>query len=120
MDEKEQGLVGRIKEKLVESKQKWAREGRLLTGETADPEAERLPPGQRLVQNWPVLDLGIKPKVALESWRLTVDGLVENPLSWGWAEFKAQPQVRRSATSIASPPGRATTTIGRASPRAIC
>jgi DMSO/TMAO reductase YedYZ molybdopterin-dependent catalytic subunit len=94
MDEKEQGLVGRIKEKLVESKQKWAREGRLLTGETADPEAERLPPGQRLVQNWPVLDLGIKPKVALESWRLTVDGLVENPLSWGWAEFKAQPQVR--------------------------
>ena len=30
MDEKEPGLVGRIKDKLVESKQKWAREGRLL------------------------------------------------------------------------------------------
>jgi DMSO/TMAO reductase YedYZ molybdopterin-dependent catalytic subunit len=93
MDEKDPGLVGRIKEKLVESKQKWAREGRLLTGETADPAAERLPPGQRQVQNWPVLDLGIKPKIALESWRLTVDGLVANPLSWGWAEFLAQPQV---------------------------
>ena len=93
MGEKEPGLVGRIKEKLVESKQKWAREGRLLTGETADPAAERLPPGQRLVQNWPVLDLGIKPKIALETWRLTVDGLVENPLSWSWPEFQAQPQV---------------------------
>ena len=36
MAEKEPGVLGRIKEKLVESKQKWAREGRLLTGETAD------------------------------------------------------------------------------------
>jgi DMSO/TMAO reductase YedYZ molybdopterin-dependent catalytic subunit len=94
MDEKDTSLAGRIKEKLVESKQKWAREGRLLTGETADPAAERLPPGQRLVQNWPVLDLGIKPKIAPESWRLTVDGLVASPLSWSWAEFQAQPQVQ--------------------------
>ena len=97
MDEKEHGLVGRIKNKLVDSKQKWAREGRLLTGEMADPAAERLPPGQRLVQNWPVLDLGIKPKIAPESWRLTVDGLVENPLSWSWAEFQAQPQVEMTS-----------------------
>ena len=49
MDEKDPGLVGRVKDKLIESKQKWAREGRLLTGERADPAAERLPPGQRLV-----------------------------------------------------------------------
>jgi DMSO/TMAO reductase YedYZ molybdopterin-dependent catalytic subunit len=97
MDEKDPGLVGRVKDKLIESKQKWAREGRLLTGERADPAAERLPPGQRLVQNWPVLDLGIKPKIAPESWRLTVDGLVENPLSWSWAEFQAQPQVEMTS-----------------------
>jgi DMSO/TMAO reductase YedYZ molybdopterin-dependent catalytic subunit len=97
MDEKEPGLVGRIKDKLIESKQKWAREGRLLTGERADPAAERLPPGQRLVQNWPVLDLGIKPKIAPESWRLTVDGLVAHPLSWSWAEFQAQPQIRSTS-----------------------
>jgi DMSO/TMAO reductase YedYZ molybdopterin-dependent catalytic subunit len=94
MDDKEPGLVGRIKERLIESKQKWAREGRLLTGEISDPAAERLPPGQRLVRNWPVLDLGIKPKIALESWRLTVDGLVARPLSWSWAEFQAQPQTQ--------------------------
>jgi DMSO/TMAO reductase YedYZ molybdopterin-dependent catalytic subunit len=97
MDDKEPGLDGRIKERLIESKQKWAREGRLLTGETADPAAERLPPGQRLVRNWPVLDLGIKPKIALENWSLAVDGLVARPLSWSWAEFQAQPQVRSTS-----------------------
>ncbi len=93
MDGKEPGLAGRIKDRLVESKRKWAREGRLLTGTQADPAAARLPPGQRQVQNWPVLDRGIRPKVALESWRLTVDGLVETPLSWSWADLQAQPQV---------------------------
>ena len=93
MDEKEPGRAGGLREKVVESKQRWAREGRLLTGETADPAAERLPPGQRLVQNWPVLDLGIKPRIDLEAWRLAVDGLVANPISWSWAEFQAQPQV---------------------------
>lgn len=94
MGENETGLIGQIKQKLVESKQKWAREGRLLTGATADPAAERLPPGQRPVQNWPVLDLGIKPKVSLESWRLAADGLVANPIAWSWADFQAQPQVQ--------------------------
>ena len=39
---------GKSRQKLVETKQKWAREGRLLTGKTADP-AQRLPPGQREV-----------------------------------------------------------------------
>ncbi len=94
MGENDTGLIGQIKQKLIESKQKWAREGRLLTGATGDPGAERLPPGQRQVQNWPVLDLGIKPRVPLESWRLTADGLVANPIVWSWAEFEAQPQVQ--------------------------
>lgn len=76
--------------KLVESKQKWAEEGRLLTGAAA-PRADRLPPGQREVKNWPVLDLGIQPEIALDQWELTIDGLVENPTSWGWTQFKSQP-----------------------------
>jgi DMSO/TMAO reductase YedYZ molybdopterin-dependent catalytic subunit len=46
-----------INDKLVKSKQKWASEGRLLTGQTSRPDEERLPPGQKLVTNWPVLDL---------------------------------------------------------------
>lgn len=82
---------GEIREKLVATKEAWARDGRALTGETADPAVERLPPGQRLVQDWPVLDLGILPKVDTGNWALTVDGLVENPVRWSWEDFRAQP-----------------------------
>lgn len=87
------GLTGKVKAKLVETKQKWAHEGRLLTGETAEPAAVRLPPGQREVKNWPVLDLGIQPEVTAEQWKLEVDGLVETPTTWRFADFQAQPQV---------------------------
>jgi DMSO/TMAO reductase YedYZ molybdopterin-dependent catalytic subunit len=86
-------LLGKVKPKLVESKQKWADEGRLLTGRHADP-AQRLPPGQREVKNWPVLDLGVQPDVPIQKWRLDVDGLVDNPVSWSWQDFAAQPQAK--------------------------
>ena len=68
------GLLGRVMAKLVDSKQKWAREGRLLTGASAAPGAVRLPPGQREVKNWPVLDLGIQPEVTRSAWKLEVSG----------------------------------------------
>jgi len=94
MAEDDGGLVARAKRKLIESKERWAREGRLITGRSARPEAVRLPPGQRKVENWPVLDLGVRPDVTLERWQLTVDGLVEHPIRWNWAEFRAQPVFR--------------------------
>jgi DMSO/TMAO reductase YedYZ molybdopterin-dependent catalytic subunit len=84
--------VPRARQKLVESKTRWAREGRLLTG-TAVPRADRLPPGQRRVADWPVLDLGTQPEVAAAAWHLDVDGLVANPVNWDWAAFQAQPQL---------------------------
>ncbi len=80
-----------INAKLVASKQKWAKDGRLLTGTTSRPEEQRLPPGQKLVTNWPVLDLGIQPDVSKDVWRLTIDGLVEEPLIWDWHSFQDQP-----------------------------
>ena len=80
------------KDKLVATKQAWARAGRLLTGKVGDPEHDRLPPGQRLVQNWPVLDLGVQPSIATADWRLVVDGLVANPIDWSWDDLLAQPQ----------------------------
>jgi DMSO/TMAO reductase YedYZ molybdopterin-dependent catalytic subunit len=85
---------GRVREKLVATKEKWAREGRALTGQEADPNRVRLPPGQRLVEDWPVLDLGVTPRLDTGNWRLTVDGLVENPVGWRWADLQAQPQER--------------------------
>src|SRR5215218_7850604 len=85
-------ILGRIKDKLIEKKQNWAREGRLLTGTQGDPERDRLPPGQRLVRDWPVLDLGAQPNVTPEKFRLDVDGVVEHKLSLRLDEFMALPQ----------------------------
>ena len=82
---------GQISEKLVETKSGWAKSGRGLTGRSADPEQNRLPPGQRLVENWPVLDLGVTPRLTPENWSLLVDGLVEQPLRWKWQDFSNQP-----------------------------
>ena len=85
-------LSGKLKDKLIDSKQKWAADGRLLTGKTA-ARSERLPPGQRRVENWPVLDLGIQPEIPLHAWRLFVDGEVENPVILKWDEFTDLPKV---------------------------
>ncbi len=78
--------------KLTRAKRQWARNSRLLTGTPADPDVTRLPPGQRLVQDWPVLDLGNQPEVTPQRFRLDVDGLVRRPLSLSLAEFMALPQ----------------------------
>ncbi len=53
----------------------------------------KLPVGQRVVENWPVLDLGEQPAIPLDAWRLEVAGLVENPLTLDWEQFMALPQV---------------------------
>src|SRR6201996_7841262 len=84
-------ITGEIRDKLIGRKQDWAREGRLLTGTTADPAQDRLPPGQRLVKDWPVLDLGAQPNVTPEKFRLDVDGAVENRLSLRLDEFMTLP-----------------------------
>jgi DMSO/TMAO reductase YedYZ molybdopterin-dependent catalytic subunit len=78
--------------KLTASKRRWAAEGKFLTGKISRPETERLPPGQHLVKNWPVLDLGQQPSVSTQTWKLDVRGLVEHPITLGWADFQALEQ----------------------------
>lgn len=80
-------------DKLTAAKQAWARAGRLLTGKPDPDHSLRLPPGQRLVTNWPVLDLGVQPHVPTESWTLEIGGAVENPMQLDWAAFLALPQM---------------------------
>jgi DMSO/TMAO reductase YedYZ molybdopterin-dependent catalytic subunit len=92
-DEPDDDKLAESRPKLVAAKERWAREGRLLTGGRGARD-ERLPPGQHLVRDWPVLDLGILPEVEAKDWRLRVDGLVENKLDWSWDEFSAQPPFR--------------------------
>jgi DMSO/TMAO reductase YedYZ molybdopterin-dependent catalytic subunit len=80
--------------KLTTTKQRWADEGRFLTGRATRPEADRLPPGQHLVRDWPVLDLGVQPKLTLETWTLRIYGAVTEAVTWDWAAFRGQPQHR--------------------------
>jgi DMSO/TMAO reductase YedYZ molybdopterin-dependent catalytic subunit len=86
------GLIGKIKEKLIRSKEKTAEEHRHITGRVDLDHVKRLPPGQHLVEKWPVLDLGIQPEVALGNWRLRIDGAVENPMTLTFDDFLALPQ----------------------------
>ncbi|NGM21887.1 sulfite oxidase-like oxidoreductase [Roseomonas stagni] len=94
-DEEEVPLAGKVRDKLVEAKQGWARDGRLLTGTTSSPDRDRLPPGQRLVTDFPVLDLGVQPDVNRANFRLRVEGLCAAPLRLTLDEFMALPQQER-------------------------
>jgi len=84
----------RFRDKLIRTKENWARAGRLLTGQTSDPARDRLPPGQRLVTDFPVLDLGVQPHLAEEEVRLRLDGLVSVPTLLDWAALQALPRQR--------------------------
>ncbi len=81
-------------ERYLAAKQAWAEK---QTARGIQPRttraSERLPPGQHLTTGFPVLDLGVQPEVPLEKWTLTLDGLVENPITLDWAAFSALPQV---------------------------
>jgi DMSO/TMAO reductase YedYZ molybdopterin-dependent catalytic subunit len=79
--------------RLTRSKQRWAQEGRFLTGKTSGPEEQRLPPGQHLTRDWPTLDLGLTPEISLDRWHLDVYGAIENPQFWSFAEFSARAQT---------------------------
>ena len=78
--------------KLTSTKRKWAEQGKFLTGRVSRPEIDRLPPGQHLVKDWPVLDLGQQPNVSPSQWTLDIRGLVNNPVSLDWAALQALPQ----------------------------
>lgn len=48
---------------------------------------KRVPPGQKLTEKFPVLDLGVRPPFDERRWRFTVDGEVEAPLQLDWSGF---------------------------------
>ncbi len=52
---------------------------------------KRLPPGQHVVENWPVLTYGGTPRIDLSGWRLRLYGLVEKEVELTWEEFQALP-----------------------------
>jgi DMSO/TMAO reductase YedYZ molybdopterin-dependent catalytic subunit len=52
---------------------------------------ERLPPGQYLTEDFPVLSAGPTPRVPLDVWRFTVTTEMGGRREWSWAEFRALP-----------------------------
>jgi DMSO/TMAO reductase YedYZ molybdopterin-dependent catalytic subunit len=52
---------------------------------------QRVPPGQYLTVDFPVLSAGPTPHTPLDQWTLRIDGLVAQPMAWSWDEFRALP-----------------------------
>ena len=54
---------------------------------------ERLPPGQRLTEKWPVLHYGNAPAIDVKGWTFTIAGLVEAERTLTYEEFTVLPQI---------------------------
>jgi len=57
------------------------------TGTTAN----RVPPGQYLTKDFPVLSAGPTPTTNLRLWSFAIEGLVREKVSWSWADFQKLP-----------------------------
>ena len=51
----------------------------------------RVPPGQYVTYDFPVLSAGPTPHTPLDEWSFTLSGSVDEPVSWTWDELKALP-----------------------------
>ena len=61
-------------------------------GRSHGPRDARLPPGQYDTGNqWPVLTAEVTPRIDTATWTFRVEGLVEQPVTWTWAEFLQLP-----------------------------
>ena len=60
------------------------------------PEAtrERLPPGQYLTEDFPVLQIGPNPRIDLATWSFTLREGSRPLKSWNWEAFQALPRTR--------------------------
>jgi DMSO/TMAO reductase YedYZ molybdopterin-dependent catalytic subunit len=59
---------------------------------TAGADPSRVPPGQHVVPDFPVLSAGPTPHTPLEKWDFIVDGDVASPQRWTWEEFYNLPR----------------------------
>src|SRR3954453_17081795 len=58
-------------------------------GESVDP--ARVPPGQYVNDDFPVLSAGPTPHHPLDWWSFTIQGAVDEQRSWSWEELQALP-----------------------------
>jgi DMSO/TMAO reductase YedYZ molybdopterin-dependent catalytic subunit len=57
----------------------------------SEAEERRLPPGQYLTPDFPVLSAGPTPRTPLDRWSFTIQGAVDSVREWSWEEFTALP-----------------------------
>jgi DMSO/TMAO reductase YedYZ molybdopterin-dependent catalytic subunit len=59
--------------------------------EDADAPSNRVPPGQYVTHDFPVLSAGPTPRIGPDEWRLEIIGQVDQPRGWSWQEFTSLP-----------------------------
>ena len=57
----------------------------------ADADPARVPPGQYVTRDFPVLSAGPTPHTSLELWDFSIIGELDEPRGWSWEEFRALP-----------------------------
>ena len=57
-------------------------------------EADRVPPGQYVTHDFPVLSAGPTPHTPIERWSFDVRGEVDEARSWTWEQFMGLPSER--------------------------
>ena len=77
--------------KRIEEKIKVARRGKLSSKPSGNA---RVPAGQKVVSNFPVLDLGVRPELTWTNWSLRLYGLVEQEVVLDWNALAKLPQVK--------------------------
>jgi DMSO/TMAO reductase YedYZ molybdopterin-dependent catalytic subunit len=60
-------------------------------------EQERVPPGQYLANNFPIMTYGQTPDVTRKEWKLKIWGLVPQPLTFTWEDVMKLPQQEFTA-----------------------
>jgi DMSO/TMAO reductase YedYZ molybdopterin-dependent catalytic subunit len=54
---------------------------------------DRISPGQRMTEKWPVLQFGPVPNIDISKWTFTISGLVEKERTFSYQEFVSLPHV---------------------------
>ena len=71
-------------------------------GRRSDGPADRLPPGQYLTPDFPVLSAGPTPHTPLDRWDFSIVGEVDEPRGWSWEEFRSLPSEDVTADESAA------------------
>ncbi len=60
-------------------------------GRRPEVDPSRIPPGQYLTTDFPVLSAGPTPRTPLDAWTFELAGEVDGERSWSWEELRALP-----------------------------